>query len=52
MCYPFALAPLCLLKPVGVAWVARIAPCAVRIAVDARRMVVRLALLAPLDLFP
>ena len=46
MCYPFALAPLCLLEPVGVAWVARIAPCAAQIAVDACRMVVRLALLA------
>jgi hypothetical protein len=52
LCYPFALAPLCSPRPVGVAWVAQVAPCTVRIAVDARRIVVRLALLAPLDLFP
>ena len=50
MCYPFALAPLCLLEPVGVAWVAQVASRAVRIAVDALRFVVRLALLASLAL--
>ena len=51
MCYPFALAPLCLLEPVGVAWVAQVASRAVQIAVDAPRFVVPLALLASLAPF-
>ena len=51
MCYPFALAPLCLLEPVGVAWVAQVASRAVWITVEARGFVVRMALLASLALF-
>ena len=51
MCNPFTLAPLCSPRPVGVAWVAQIAPGAVRIAVDAPAFVVPLALLASLALF-
>ena len=51
MCYAFALAPLCLLEPIGVAWVAQVASRAVRIAVDALALVVSLALLASLAPF-
>jgi hypothetical protein len=51
LCYPFTLAPLCSPRPVGVAWVAQIATCALRIAVVALAFVAPLALLASLALF-
>jgi hypothetical protein len=48
LCYAIVFAPLCSPGPLGVAWVAQVASCTVRIVVDALSV---LALLASLALF-